>query len=496
MLLNTKNFRPIFHKAWFFIITLFLPFGLSAQEMGVIDTTGTVKLYEQEVTPVLKEVEKQVERTPITRYKVEGISAVVGSYMVLDRDIEQAYEEMKAMKISTEDVTRCDLLGKLMEDRLYAHHAQIDSLKVDDERIEAYTGQQMEEMIQQLGSEEAVARFYRKENIDAVRNALLEFHKTSELSRMMQTSIVDDIEVTPEEVRQFFYGIPKDERPYISTELELSQIIIEPKISQENKQVVIDRLNEMRDEVLNGNSSFSTLAVLYSRDGSKTEGGMLPSMRRDSPYLKEFKDQAFSLRNEGDISEPFETEFGFHIVQLEKIRGQEIEVRHILLHPSISQSAIDEARHLADSVRVEIAEGNITFEDAARRYSDEVETRTNGGQLFNPYTLDVRFDLTKLDADMNSQVYNLKEGEISPVIADRDHFGKSFFKIIKVTKRLEEHLADYQLDYAKIKDLALQQKQIQQLNKWRKEKVLETYIHVNEDYKDCKLSNDWLNSLK
>lgn len=495
MRLKTKSFEFIHNRSWFLLVALIFQVSVYAQEMGVIDTTGTVKLSEKEA-PALKQKEKEALQSA-TRYKVEGISAVVGSYMVLDSDIDKAYLEMEYSGVSIEGVTRCDLLGKLMEEKLYAHHAVVDSLQVDEERIRSYMNQQIEQMVEQMGSENALVEFYRKESMDALRNELFEYHKSNELSGMMQSSIVENIEVTPEEVRQFFYNIPKDERPYISTEVELAQIVFEPKISKENKQQVIDRLNEMRNDVLEGVSSFSTLAVLYSKDhGSRQTGGKLPSMRRDSPYAKELKDHAFSLRKEGDVSEPFETDFGFHIVYLEKIRGQEIEIRHILLYPNVSQSAIEDARRLADSVRVEIAEGNISFADAARKYSDEKETRTNGGQLFNPQNLDTRFDLTKLDSDLNSQVYNLKEGEISPVISDRDQFGKSFYKIIKVTKRIEEHPADYQLDYVKIKNLALQQKQIRELRKWRKEKVRDTYIHVNADYDNCRLDEEWLSSLK
>lgn len=470
-----------------------MQFGVYAQEMGAIDTTGTVKLGEKE-TPILKKEKKEAMHSS-TRYKVEGISAVVGSYMVLNSDIDKAYLEMEYSGISTEGITRCELLSKLMEDKLYAHHAGIDSLVIDEERIRSYMTQQIDQMVEQMGSEQALVEFYRKEDMAALREELFEHHKTTELSGEMQSSVIGNVEVVPEEVRQFFYKIPEDERPYISTEVELAQIVIEPKISEANEQEVIDRLNEMRNDVLEGNSSFSTLAVLYSKDKG-SPGGKLPSMRRDSPYAKELKDHAFSLRKEGDVSEPFETDFGFHIVYLEKIRGQEIDIRHILLYPNVSQSAIVDAKALADSVRTEISNGTMTFRDAARKYSDEKETRTNGGQLFNPQTLDVRFDLTKLDSDLNSQVYNLKEDEMSPVISDRDQFGKSFYKIIKVTKRFEEHPADYQLDYVKIKELALQQKQIKALGKWRKEKVLETYIHINEGYDDCNFGDDWLNSLK
>lgn len=488
-----KNFKTWSLSFLVLLVSLFFVEPAIAQEIGVIDTTGTVKGKEIEM-PILKN-EKLVLR-PGIRQKIEGINAVVGDYMVLYTDIDKAILEMQAADISTDDISRCDLLAKLMEDKLYAHHASIDTtMTLDEDRIHAYMAQQIEYLVTNMGSEEAVVSYYQKQSMDALKEELFNYHKINELARMMQTSVVDDIEVTPEEVRQFFYAIPKDERPYIGTEVEMAHIVFEPKISKENKQEIIDRLNEMRTDVIEGNSSFSTLAVLYSKDGSRSTGGLLPPLRRDSPYVKEFKDHAFSLKKEGDISEPFESEFGYHIIQLEKIIGQEIQVRHILLFPEVSQAAINEARALADSVRTEILEGRITFADAARTYSDEQETKTNGGQLYNPETLDPRFDLNRLDPELNSQIYNLEEGEITSVISDRDQYGKSFYKILKLTKRFEEHQADYQLDYTKIKDLALQKKQIEELDKWRREKVKETYIHIHEDYKSCKLENNWLNQV-
>src|SRR5690554_2558796 len=198
MRLKTKSFKFIHHKNWFLILALVFQISVFAQEMGVIDTTGTVKLSEKE-TPVLKQEEREIMQSA-TRYKVEGISAVVGSYMVLDSDIDKAYLEMEYSGVSIEGVTRCDLLGKLMEDKLYAHHAVVDSLQVDEERIRSYMNQQIEQMVEQMGSEEALVEFYRKESMDALRNELFEHHKSNELSGMMQSSVVENIEVTPEEV--------------------------------------------------------------------------------------------------------------------------------------------------------------------------------------------------------------------------------------------------------------------------------------------------------
>lgn len=307
----------------------------------------------------------------------------------------------------------------------------------------------------------------------------------------MQQKVVENIEVTPEEVRQFFFSIPEDERPVFSAEVEVAQIIIEPKISEEAKQDVINRLNELRRDVVENGSSFATKAVLYSKDGSASKGGLLPGIRKNSPYAKEFKDMAFSL-TEGEVSEPFETDFGYHILQVDKIRGQEIDVRHIILFPEVSQDAINAARAKIDSLRTEIVKGSLTFSEAARQFSDEKETRNDGGQLVNPVSLDTRFDLTKMEPTLSAQVYNLEEGEVSQVLTDRDYTGKSSFKILSVTKRYEEHPAEFIKDYEKIKELALKEKQIEAIAEWQDNKIDETYVNVNNDYHDCDFTNNWL----
>jgi len=206
---------------------------------------------------------------------------------------------------------------------------------------------------------------------------------------------------------------------------------------------------------------------------------------------KEFKDEAFSLL-EGEVSEPFKTEFGWHILYVEKIRGQEVDVRHVLLFPEISQESIDKARTKIDSIRQKILNEEITFAEAAFRYSDDKSTRLNGGQIINPMTFDTRFDLTKMDPTFSAQVYNLKEGELSRVITDRDRTGKGLLKLYKVTRRFPEHEADFVKDYERIKQLALREKQIKVITKWQDEVIEKAYIHVNTDYQGCDFSANWL----
>jgi len=305
----------------------------------------------------------------------------------------------------------------------------------------------------------------------------------------MGKKIVDGVEITPEEVRNYFKAIPKADLPTFGAEMEVAQIVVAPKVTQEDKQKVIDRLKGFKKEVEAG-ASFSTKAVLYTQDpGSRSTGGFY-KMNRKTPFVKEFKEVAFKLA-EGEISEPFETDFGFHIILVEKIKGQELELRHILLTPTVSDASIKEAKEKIDLIRKRIIDKEITFAEAARTISDEKETRANGGALINPKTQDTRFELTKMDPSLYSRVSNLKDQEISQPFLEEDQ-GKKTFKIITVTNRIDEHTADYSKDYIKIKDLALKEKQIKAVGKWFEEKIKETYIKINGEYRDCAFTNNWL----
>ncbi|MEY2867708.1 MAG: hypothetical protein RIR01_108, partial [Bacteroidota bacterium] len=273
-------------------------------------------------------------------------------------------------------------------------------------------------------------------------------------------------------------------------EMEVAQIVVEPKITQVEKQKVIDRLNSFKKDIQEG-SSFATKAVLYSQDpGSRSSGGFY-KMTRKTPFVKEFKDVAFSLE-QGEISAPFETEYGFHIIYLEKIKGQELELRHILLTPAVTKESLEEAKEKINLIRKRIVDKEITFAEAARTMSDQKETRANGGVLINPNTQDTRFELTKMDPTLYSQVSGLKDNEISAPILDETQSGKKQYKIITVTNRINEHTADYAQDYVKIKDLALKEKQIKAIGKWFDEKIKETYIKIIGEYRDCNFTNNWL----
>ena len=430
--------------------------------------------------------------TSINRIKVDGVSAVIGDYVILDSDIDKTLIEMKSQGISTKGITRCQLLGKLMEDKLYAHHAIQDSLEFSVEEIYSSVDQIIDNFTQQLGSIQKVLEFYNKEDESTFRQEIFEINKIQKLSSIMQSQIVEDVEVTPEEVRIFFESIPKNELPTFGTELEISQIVIEPEVSEVEKERVINQLKTFREDVLERGSSFASKAILYSQDpGSRATGGKYTLHRKRPRMVKEFRDEAFSLE-EGEISQPFKTDFGWHILKVDKIRGQEVDARHILLTPKIEASQLQEAKTKLDTLRNRLINEEISFKDAALELSDEKETKYNGGVLINPQTGDMRFELTNLDPVLYSQIRNLKDGEISLPIVEEERSGLKKYKILKVSNRFDEHLADYSQDYSRIKSLALKEKQLNLIKDWMLEKIESTYVNVNSESRLCNFINNWL----
>ena len=426
------------------------------------------------------------------KLKLDGIAAVVGDYVILESDIEKTLIDLKSQGVKTEDITRCGLLGKLMEDRLYAHQAVQDSLLVSDDEVNLTTERQIQSFVAQMGSMAKLLKFYKKEDEASLREDINKINKLRMLSEKMQGSIVSEIEITPEEVRQFFNKIPESERPVFGAELEISQIIKQPKATDIEKQKVIDKLKTIKADVEDNDAKFSVKAILYSQDpGSKSKGGFY-SITKDTGFDKTFKDVAFSLQ-EGEVSEPFETIFGFHLIYIEKIRGQELDLRHILITPEISQDALDEAKAELDSIRKHISEGKYTFAEAARNFSDEKETKFDGGLLRNPITYDSRFELTKMDPTLYNQVRNLKDNEISfPILEQDPRGGGPKYKLLNVTNRYDEHIADFAKDYTRIQQLALTEKQYNAIKKWMREHIDETYISVNESNKGCDFANNWV----
>lgn len=440
---------------------------------------------------VLGQIPTQNQGDPVQkkRQKIDGIVGTVGEYIILDSDIDKALLEIRSSNQNAPEFSRCELLGKLMEDRMYAHQAIQDSIVVSDGSVRERMGRQIEYMVEQIGSMDKVVEYFKKDSEEDFRNDMFELVKMEMLKTEMTNKIIDEVQITPEEVRTFFNKIPKEELPVFGAEMEVAQIVIIPKVTEAEKQAAINRLKEIKKEVEEG-ASFFGKAVLYTDDKASSSTGGFYKITRKTQFVKEFKDVAFSLQ-EGEISEPFESEYGYHIIQVEKIRGQELELRHILIIPKVSDQAMKDAKDKANLIRKRVQDKEITFAEAAKTMSDDKETRVNGGLLVNPRTQDSRFELTKMDPTLYREVSGLKDGEVSyPTLVDEQ--GKKSFKLYSVTNRYDEHVAEYSKDYTKIKNLALKEKQIQAVQKWFEKHIKDTFVKINGEYRDCEYANNWL----
>ncbi|WP_288898405.1 peptidylprolyl isomerase [uncultured Capnocytophaga sp.] len=425
-----------------------------------------------------------------SRKKVDGVAAVVGDYLILESDIDKAYIDLRQQEVDTKDISRCQMLGKLMEDKLYAHQAVQDSIKLTDAEIRDQVNQRIEFLTAQLGGDiKKLLEFYKKDDEQAMRDELFNLLKVNTLAQRMKQQVVKDVEVTPEEVRNFFNAIPADERPHFGTELEIAQIVVNPVAPPSAVQKVIDQLNDIKKDVEEEGMSFATKAILYSQD--RATGGQVLTFNRNSAFDKAFKEVAFTLQ-EGEISKPFESSFGWHIIQMDKIRGKEVSVRHILIMPDIPDEALNEAKEKITKIRDRIVNKELTFDEAARNFSDEKETRNDGGQLINPEDLSTRFELTRIEPSLYARISDLKDNEVSVPFLDEDRTGKKSYRIYQITNRIEEHQADFVKDYVKIQDLALKEKQLKAISKWLKEHIEKTYIAVKGEYRKCEFSNNWL----
>lgn len=469
--------------------------GVNAQEAEKEEAqTEEVVTQEETVVEDTLVVEEKVEAVKsFNAKKVDGVAAVVGDYIILESDVDKAYLQLEAQGVNVSEIKPCELFGKLLEDKLYAHHAIQDSIEVSDAEIRRNVDYQIQQFLQQTnGSMEKLLEFYKKDSEKAFRDEMFEINKSNQLAAKMQAKIVEEVEITPEEIREFFDKIPEDKRPTFGTELKVAQIVAQPAVSKEEEQRVINRLKGFKADVLENGASFRSKVVLYGEDPGIKQSGYIYKLDRKKPRMvKEFRQAAFALQ-EGEISEPFKTDFGYHIVYCEKIRGQEYDVSHVLLKPKVSIQAIKDAKERLKKVRQSIIDGDISFSEAAKEASDEKETKNDGGQLINPETQDYNFELTRMDSELYAQIQNLKDNEVSLVLKEEDRTGNIKFKILMVTDRIDEHEADYARDYLKIKELALKEKKIRAVEKWQKEKILDTYIKIAGVYRDCKFSSNWL----
>lgn len=426
-----------------------------------------------------------------TREKVDGVAVVIGKNVVLDSDIEVYRKELESQSDNKIDITDCEMLEQVMKRKLLAHHAVIDSVEVKDEEINSNVDRKIESFKQQLGSEQKIVDFYGFTNLEDFKKEFFNVEKEALLIAKMQNKITEKVNVTPEEVRSYFKSLEKKGNlPNFGAEIVLEQIVLNIEPSEEAVADIIKRLKEYKKEIEDG-ASFRMKAILYSNDPAVTDAkGDIYTINRQSGFVKEFKEAAFSL-NEDEISEPFKSEFGYHILQLVKIKGKDRDVRHILLQPEIDQKSLDKAKDSIQKIKDDIILKKITFEDAAFKYSTDKETKNNYGLLINPETSDSKFELTRMDPSLYARVNNLAKGDMTAVYYDESRSGEKMYKVILMKDKIPSHLADLVKDYEKIQSLALQKKKQEAIDKWVNKKIIDTYIKISGSYKNCNFEFNW-----
>lgn len=424
------------------------------------------------------------------KIRVDGVATVVGDNIVLNSEIDAFKQELIQQSGGQVEITDCEMLEQIMNRKLLAHHAVIDSIVVNEGEIQQQVQRKTDYFTQQLGSPEKMLELYGFENMKELKDELYRVEKEGLLIQKMQQELTSDIDITPEEVKRYYNSLKTEGNlPEMGAEIELSQIVLNVEPSEEEVQKTIDRLNEIKKEVEDG-ASFKMKAILYSDDPGVTQNSGFYSIDRNSPFVKEFKEAAFTLE-EGEISQPFESDFGYHILMVDKIKGKQRDVYHILMQPKADDEDVERARDSLTSYRQKIIRMEMSFDEAVLKYSEDKDTRLNKGVLMNPVSGDTHFELTRMDPELYSKVSSLKEGEISLVFLDQTREGLKMFKILLLKSKTDAHVAELAMDYEKIMDLALQKKKSESIEKWSNEKIRDTYVKINDTYLSCEFESDW-----
>ena len=435
-----------------------------------------------------------IQNTTAQKIKIDAVGVVVGKNIVLDSDIEKFKLELENNSEGKIKISDCEMLEQLMLQKLLAHHAVVDSIVVSDAEVNSQVERNIQFFSQEYGSIEKVVEAYGFNDIEDLKTELFGIEKENSLIQKEQGQITENIDVTPEEIRIYFNGLKeKGELPEFPAEIQIAQLVLNAEASPEEIDRILKKLNQLKKEIEEG-SSFKMKAIINSNDPGVTNNGGRYTIDKNSTFIKEFKETAFSL-DVNQVSEPIKSQFGYHIIQLHEIRGETRIASHILLQPEIPQEKLEKTKELLVKIVAQIKSGEVTFEEAVRRYSQDTDTRNNGGLIVNPYSGESTFDLTRMDPALYARVNNLQKNEMSDIFYDEDRSGKKMYKVMIMKDRTNTHEADMVDDYVKVQNLALQKKKQETIAKWSKEKIGDTYIKISSEYQKCNFDKNWTKEI-
>ncbi len=425
---------------------------------------------------------------------IDRVIAVVGTNTILQSELESQYQQMVSAQEPVDDNSHCKLLEELLFQKLLLANAQKDSLDVTDAQVDQELDKRIHYYIQQFGSEERFVKFYGK-SVEEFKVDLKDNVRNILLAQKMQSKVTGDITVSPDDVRTFYKNIPADSVPLINAEVEVGQIVKKPKTTPEAKKEAKEKIEGIRQRIMKGESSFPAMAALYSEDpGSASKGGYYEHIQRGQ-FVPEWDAWAFKLKP-NEISDVFETVYGYFIIQLIERRGDEVDARSLLVSPKVDASDLLRAKQALDSIYTKVSADTISFSEAAAKYSDDEESKNSGGLILNPYSGASRFqmdELGQMDQTVAFAIDKLKVGEMTKPMPMSSHDGKQAYRIVYLKTRTSPHRANLKDDYQKMQAMALAKKQQEAIQVWIKKKSSATFVHISDDYKKCTFNNKWIN---
>ena len=416
---------------------------------------------------------------------IEEVAWMIGDEPIYKSEIEQAYQEMLSDRTPIAGDPYCVIPEQIAIERLFLHQADIDTIEVQESMVQMQVEAQLNYLITNLGSREKVEQYFRKPFAE-----IREYYATNMRNRsrvqQVRNNLTKNLKVTPSDVRRYFDRLPADSVPFVPLQVEVQVLTINPVIPRQEIDDVKARLRDYADRVSRGESDFSTLAILYSEDGSSVRGGELGFMGRGQ-LVPEFAAVAFNLNDPKKVSKIVETEYGFHIIQLIEKRGDRINTRHILLKPKVAEKDLQDALVRLDSLRTDIVDKKeLTFEEAVGYVSQDKDTRMSRGVMVNQQDGTTRFQMSELPQEIAREVGKMQPGDISkPFIMVDPKRNREIVAMVRLTNRIDAHTANLSDDYQTIKDMYENARRQEIVDKWLADKIRTTYVRVEDGWRGC-----------
>jgi peptidyl-prolyl cis-trans isomerase SurA len=420
----------------------------------------------------------------------DKIIGQVGNKIILQSDVDEMFNQQKSADANTSDTVKCEIFYNLMAQQILIEQASRDSVVVSDDEVEGTLDNRIRGMVQQYGSTEAFEEANGGRTVYQLKEQYRSFFKDKAIADKMQGTIMEKVKITPQEIDQFYKSLPKDSLPPFPASVEMGQIVITPKVDPEVDRLAKEKLEGIRKEIVENGKSFATMAGIYSMDGTRDNGGLMNINRKEVD--QQFAAAAFRLQP-GEISQVVRSKFGYHIIQMINRKGEEAELRHIIIVPEITNSDLQKTLKRLDSIRADLVAGKISFAEAVGKYSTDEQSKMTGGMVYDANG-NSTLSIDGMDKDMAAATGQMKVGEYSQpqIFVDNPQTNSRATRILYMKNRTDPHILNLKDDYAKIQQGALSKKQNEYLNKWITERIGNYFIRIDENYQSCNAMKSWV----